>query len=45
MKIAFSARYLVRGVYIDRSMNEIHVYPFYCIRITIKIGDRWKSRE
>lgn len=35
MKIEFSWRYAVMGVYLDRDQSTVRVYPFPFVRITI----------
>ena len=35
MKIAFSLRYGVVGIYVDRNGSTVHVYPLPFIRVTL----------
>lgn len=32
--VQFSWRYWVLGAYKDRQSSAVHVYPFFCVRLT-----------
>lgn len=41
LKIEFSARYGVMGIYLDRGLPIVRLYPLPFLRITVDLSGLW----